>query len=180
MSIFYKRQGQMDLYDSYFFTQTIVNFNRLLENDDLKMIIINSMRYLVNNGYVEINGYVIMPNHIHLIWRMLKNSGKESAAASFTKYSAHEFKKYLANHPAILKKYSSEKKDRKYQFWKRDPLAIPLSTDDILVQKLDYIHDNPIVGKWGLCNKAEDYRWSSADFYLTGIDEFGFLKHFRD
>lgn len=27
--------------------------------------------------------------------------------------------------------------DRLYQFWKRDPLAIPLSTEDVLIQKLD-------------------------------------------
>ena len=26
----------------------------------------------------------------------------------------------------------------------------------------------------------EEYRWSSASFYETGIDEFGILKHFRD
>ena len=180
MSIFHKRQGQMDLYDSYFFTQTITNFRHLLDDDSLKLIIINSMQFLVKNGYVEIYGYVIMPNHLHIIWSMLRSNGKESPATSFSKYTAHAFKKSLTKDPKLLNTYLSGKKDREYQFWKRDPLAIPLSTDDILVQKLDYIHNNPVAWKNPLCSTAEDYRWSSANFYLTGVDEFDFLTDFRD
>jgi hypothetical protein len=45
----------------------------------------------------------------------------------------------------LLKDYKSEKMDRNYQFWKRDRLAIPISTETILIQKLDYIHFNPTV-----------------------------------
>ncbi len=29
------------------------------------------------------------------------------------------------------------------------------------------------------CNLPEDYRWSSASFYLKGVDEFGFLSYYR-
>ena len=54
------------------------------------------------------------------------------------------------------------------------PLGIPLSTIKILEQKLEYIHNSPVVEKWALCSVPEDYRWSSARFYLSGIDEFGF------
>jgi len=79
-----------------------------------------------------------------------------------------------------LSNYLSIKRDRKYQFWKRDPLAIPLSTIKILEQKLEYIHNNPVAEKWALCKLPEEYRWSSARFYLTGIDEFGFLTHYRE
>ncbi len=122
-----------------------------------------------------------MPNHIHLIWDILKANGNESASASFTKFTAHQFKKYLSlHHQSLLNKYLTDKIDRNYQFWKRDPLAIPLSTDDVLMQKLDYIHDNPIKEKWNLCKHPEDYRWSSASFYHSGYDEFEFLRDFRD
>ena len=179
MHPFFKRQGQMDFNDSYFYTDTIVGFSHLLADDNLKIIVINSLKYLVDNKLVDV--YVIMPNHIHIIWNILKNNGKESPSASFTKFTAHQFKKYLSIHNQhLLSKYSSGQIDRSYQFWKRDPLAIPLSTDDILIQKLDYIHENPIKEKWNLCVSPEDYRWSSAQFYKSGYDEFGFLKHFRD
>ncbi len=171
----------MDFYNSFFYTDTIFDFAHLLADDNLKLLIIKSLQYLVKQQLVEINAFVIMPNHIHLIWTMLKNNGKESPAASFTKFTAHQFRIYLLkNNPIQLEGYKSEKMDRAYQFWKRDPLAIPLSTDDILIQKLEYIHFNPTLEKWDLCKYPEEYRWSSARFYDTGVDEFGILKHFRD
>ena len=36
-----------------------------------------------------------MPNHLHLIWQLLKENGKESPAAAFKKYTAHEFEKKM-------------------------------------------------------------------------------------
>ncbi|RDC55036.1 transposase [Pedobacter chinensis] len=181
MNIFHKRQGQMDYNYPYFYTDTICDFRNLLENDQFKLIVMNSLQFLVQQKLVEIYGYVIMPNHIHLIWNMLKLNGKESPVASFTKFTAHQFRKYLITHnPHLLEHYKSKKEDRHYQFWKRDPLAIPLSTENILIQKLDYIHENPIKDRWRLCKYPEDYAWSSARFYKDGIDNFGILKHFRD
>lgn len=171
----------MDYNYPYFYTNTICNFGHLLADDNLKMIIINSLRYLVSQQLIELYGYVIMPNHIHLIWSMLKRNGKESPAGSFSKFTAHEFKKYLLqNNPVRIDQYRSHKNDRTFQFWKRDPLAVPLTYESILMQKLDYIHDNPIKEKWNLCTYPEDYRWSSASFYETGIDEFKILTHFKD
>jgi REP element-mobilizing transposase RayT len=181
MNIFYKRQGQMYQDSPYFYTDTIYDFNHLLVDDNLKMIIVQSLSYLVKNGFILLNGYVIMPNHIHLIWKILKLNGKESPAGSFAKFTAHEFRKYLHQKDiSLLQKYMVLKSDRTMQFWKRDPLAIPLSNEDILIQKLDYIHNNPIKGKWKLSCLPEEYRWSSANFYKNGIDEFGFLTHFKN
>lgn len=72
----------MDFHNSYFYTDTIVGFSHLLTDDYLKMIIINALKYLVDHKLVNVYGYVIMPNHVHIIWDMLKNKGKESPAAS--------------------------------------------------------------------------------------------------
>jgi hypothetical protein len=49
-----------------------------------------------------------------------------------------------------------------------------------LEQKLEYIHNNPVAEKWAMCKLPEDYRWSSARFYLKGVDEFGFLTHYKE
>lgn len=76
MNIFHKRQGQMDFYNSFFYTDTICDFAHLLADDNLKLIIIKSLQYLVKQQLVEINAFVIMPNHIHLIWTMLKKQWK--------------------------------------------------------------------------------------------------------
>ena len=37
-----------------------------------------------------------------------------------------------------------------------------------LKQKLDYMHDNPVRGKWNLAKTAADYKHSSARFYIDG------------
>jgi putative transposase len=171
----------MDTNICYFYTDTISQFRHLLTNDECKMIIMRSFQYLVANELVKIYSYVIMPNHIHLLWNILKPNGKENPAGSFAKFTAHQFKKYLLQTSASsLQYYQSEKEDRQYQFWKRDPLAIPISTENILIEKLNYIHNNPVKEKWALCQYPEQYKWSSAKFYLNGEDEFGIVTHFKD
>jgi len=60
------------------------------------------------------------------------------------------------------------KNDREYQLWERNPLSIELRKDKVYRQKLDYIHLNPV--RAGICKLPEDYKYSSALFYETGID----------
>lgn len=177
----YKRQGQMELQETYFYTQTIENFRHLLKDDNIKMILIQSLQYLVKMKLVKVFGYVIMPNHLHLLWTSLKLNGKESPATSFTKYTSHNIKKHLQENDAgLLKNFTATQEDREYKFWKRDPLAIPLDNLSIVEQKLEYIHNNPIVEKWALCSSPEEYKWSSANFYLFNFDPFAILTHYKD
>ncbi len=181
MHLFHKRQGQMDTDCCYFYTETISGFRHLLHDDQMKLFVIGSWKYLVERKLVAIYGYVIMPNHIHLLWNMLQRNGKESAGSSFAKFTAHQYKKLLlATDLTELDRYVSGKTDRNYQFWKRDPLAIPVSSEEIFLQKLEYIHNNPVQEKWSLCQYPEQYRWSSSRFYSDGTDEFGILTHFRE
>lgn len=106
---------------------------------------------------------------------------KEMPDSSFSKFTAHEFKKDLSvNHPLVLQKFESEKADRDYQFWKRDAMAVCLTSREMLEQKLEYIHLNPLAEKWNLAKRPEEYPWSSAQFYETGQDTFGFLMHYKN
>ena len=165
----------------YFLTLTVVDWVDVFTRKDYKLILVDSLNFCIANKGMEVFAYVIMPNHIHLMWNFLKLNGKESPAGSFAKFTAHQFKKYLFEQDtARLQKFVVSKTDRKMQFWKRDPLAIPLTCEENLIQKLEYIHNNPIKEKWKLALLPEEYRWSSASFYKNGSDEFGFLTHFRD
>jgi putative transposase len=66
--------------------------------------------------------------------------------------------------------------DRKYQVWQRNSLGIPLWSDKVIWQKLEYIHYNPVSA--GLCLRPEDYKYSSARFYADrGYNAWGFLVH---
>ena len=66
-----------------------------------------------------------------------------------------------------------------YQLWTHENHAIELFTPAFTQQKLDYIHNNPGQPKWQLCTVPEDYKYSSALFYHTGVDNWGFLDHWR-
>ena len=82
---------------------------------------------------------------------------------------------YRKNHPKVLERFYVGAKDRKYQFWERNPLSIDLWTKEVFMQKMEYIHYNPVAA--GLCTFPEEYKYSSARFYQSGEDEFGFLTH---
>ncbi|MEO6167647.1 MAG: hypothetical protein ABIO46_15925, partial [Chitinophagales bacterium] len=66
----------------YFFTATINSWKPLLSNDSYKQIIIDSLDWFHTNKRAAINGFVIMPNHFHLLWTALgKFKAKENEDA---------------------------------------------------------------------------------------------------
>ena len=69
-----------------FFVATILEWKRLLKPDKYKDIIISSLEFLVNNKTVEVNAFVIMDNHIHLIWQMMEGIKPEAVQRDFMKY----------------------------------------------------------------------------------------------
>lgn len=181
MSEITPRNSDMRLNTVYFWTSTILKWKHLLKQDRFKETIISSLQTLTDRKCIAIYGFVVMPNHVHFIWEMLTRNQKEMPDSSFSKFTAHAFKKDLAlNHPQVLEVFKVEKGDRSYQFWQRDALAVEIKGRDMLHQKLNYIHLNPLAERWNLALRPEDYKWSSARFYETGEDEFGFLTHFMD
>ena len=94
------------------------------------------------------------------------------------RYTAKEILRMLVSENADeLTQLKVNKYDRKYQLWKREPLSIELFNEKTFFQKFNYIHDNPVSAK--LVAFAEYYKYSSANFYRTGIDEFNMLTHFH-
>lgn len=175
-----RRYSQMLLKEAYFWTDTIKNWKRLLQDDDLKMIVIRSWQNLIKRAKIKVYAYVIMPNHIHVIWEMLEMNGREMPHASFNKYTAHQFLNHLKVKPSYLAKFKEDDPERKHRFWQRDAMAIHMDDTDKLEQKLAYIHLNPLQEHWNLVEYPEDYRWSSAKFYEDGSDEFSILTHYKE
>ena len=175
------RTSYIEIGNIYFWTATINNWYKLLEENMLKQSIIDSLTYLSAKNKIDVYSFVIMPNHIHLIWKINELNGKETSQGSFLKFTAHEFKKYLqVNNPSFLQKFAVNASNKQYEFWQRDPMAIHLYKRDVALQKLQYIHNNPQAKHWNLCAEPVQYFYSSAKFYETGVDDFGFLKHVMD
>ncbi len=168
----------MELGKIYFFTSTIHNWQPLLKEDSFKEIVISSLRFLQGKGLIWIYGFVIMPNHVHLIWELLEMNGKESPHASFLKFTGHQFLESLSQEdPNFLGKFKVDLSNKSHSFWQRDSLPIEIYTPSVVFQKLEYLHQNPCRGKWMLAENPTEYRFSSMEFYETGRDRFGFLTH---
>jgi len=169
-------------FDHYpqFITITNYNWIPLLKNDYHKDIIIESLKKRIELEQVNIYAFVIMPNHMHLIWQLHDGIHKNNFQRDFLKFTARSILWFMRmNDDTKLSLLKVNAADRKFQVWERNSLSIDLYSEKVLLQKLTYIHQNPIQEKWRLATLPEDYKYSSAAFYETGIDTFGILTHFR-
>jgi putative transposase len=116
---------------------------------------------------------------MHIIWQLRAGRNREDVQRDFLKYTAQQIKSRVRKlNPADLLLYLVNAKDRKYQFWERNPLSIEIWSEKVFMQKLKYIHENP--ARAGLCKHPLDYKYLSARFYYDGKDDWGFLTHRRD
>jgi putative transposase len=173
----------VDKYDNHiqFFTATILEWKHLLKQDRYKQVIIESLSFLVAEKRVIVYAFVIMPNHIHLIWRITEDHKRENVQRDFLKFTAQKIKFDLqAHHPNVLERFEVNAKDRKYQIWERNPLSIDIYSREVLLQKLNYIHNNPIQEKWQLSVTPEAYKFSSASYYLCNGEDWKFITHYNE
>ena len=79
----------------------------------------------------------------------------------------------------MLKKFSfaAERVERgvNYKVWQDNFHSIELSTTDLIEQKLQYIHNNPVADE--IVFEAEDYKYSSAHIYTgkSGVLDIAML-----
>lgn len=159
----------------YFWTATIHNWYHMMERDEQKEKIIDVFDMLSSKKLVSIYGFVIMPNHIHVIWEQHGLYGREMPFAAFMKITAWQFLDII-DQQGIADLFKVDAANKKHEIWKRDSKALELYSKRITQQKLNYIHANPISGKWKLAENNTDYHYSSAGFYQNGCNDFGFLK----
>jgi REP element-mobilizing transposase RayT len=166
-------------YYPQFFTATVYEWKHLLKPHKYKQIITSSLQFLTEQNRVKLFCFAIMNNHLHLIWQIQALYKREDVQRDFLKYTAQKIIDDLkTNHPEVLKHFEVAEKDRKYRIWQRDSLSTDLFTHAVFMQKLEYIHYNPV--KAGLCNVPEDYAYSSASFYELNKTEYGFLSHYNE
>jgi len=165
--------------DLYFTTATVRDWKHLLRPDKYKHIITDSLDYLVREKSVRVYAFVVMPNHFHLLWQVTGDQTLSRIQLRMMKFVAQQIKfDLLDHHPNVLERFKVQRNDRDYQFFKERPLSIPLFTDAVVSQKMEYIHRNPVQPKWRLSDTPEAYPWSSAVFYLSADLHWSFLTHF--
>ncbi len=165
-----------------FLTATNLNWLPILQNDHHKQILMEALQRRVKDEQLSIYGFVIMPNHFHIIWQIHDGINKADFMRDFMKFTARSILKFMfMNDDPLLAVLKVKAADRNQQVWERNSLSIELYTEEVFLQKLNYIHNNPIQPKWNLCNLPEEYFYSSAKFYENGgkQDDFNMLTHFR-
>jgi putative transposase len=141
-------------------------------------IVLSSLRFLVEEQRIWLYGYVLMPNHIHILWRRQDLWLEKSIQQQFLKYTAQQIKfNLIENYPAELKNYKSTQGDREYHFWERRPFNATMNSRKVIEQKLEYIHQNPV--RKGLCDLPENYVYSSARYYLLE-DKNNLITHYME
>jgi putative transposase len=128
-----------------------------------------------------------MPNHIHLVFRS-SDDDPSGLLRDFKKYTSKQLVKAIEeNHQESRKEWllwmferAGKKKGNvsKYQFWQHHNKPIELWSNNVIKQKIDYIHNNPVLA--GLVVRPEEWKYSSArnfqdDQTVLEIDIIGFL-----
>ncbi len=81
------------------------------------------------------------------------------------KYMSHHIQKDLEiTHPHIHEIFKVDLETKQYYFWQRDSMPIQLYMPKVEFRKSEYVHNNPLHGKWSLAKSPGSYVYSSAHF----------------
>ena len=124
---------------------------------------------------MKLFSYVIMDNHIHLIAASENLSKTMQSIKSYT--SKHLIESFQAkNIDWLLNELKLGKADHKlnstYQIWQEGFHPQEILTHEMMLQKIEYIHNNPI--RRGYVRRPEDWLYSSASQILKG--EIGLIE----
>ena len=123
----HQRKSYTALSKIYFWTASIHKWYPLLASDENKKLIISSLKKLSDDKVITVYAFVIMPNHIHLIWSQDALNGKETPKGSSLKYTAHMLlRKLKATGKADL--YAVNTSNKNHEIWQRDSLGIEIYT----------------------------------------------------
>jgi REP element-mobilizing transposase RayT len=160
----------------YFITFTCYKWFSLIDKTNSYDAIYKWFEILKKRNH-DVLGYVIMPNHLHLL---LYYSGS-SRSLNFEigeakRFIAYEIIKRLKSSAELdlLKQLANavQAKDKSrgklHEVWEDSFDCKECRTEKFIFQKLQYIHFNPCSGKWKLADDPLHYPHSSAGFYING------------
>jgi REP element-mobilizing transposase RayT len=152
----------------YYITNVTYNRLKIFTKPSFIILIIDSLNYYRYQYSCKIIGYVIMPDHIHLlIWPReekavtgLMRDFKRFTSGRITRQAKVEGK---AEWVDMFEFAGSETGRAEYKVWQDSFWEQSIYTEKLLKQKLDYIHLNPV--RAGIVETATDYHYSSYRNY---------------
>ncbi len=153
----------------HFLTCTVLEWQPVFTRAETVQIVLDCWHHQRQHKGLKLYGYVILENHLHFVAQAEQLT---KVVAEFKSYTARKILDYLILHRQrqLLRRFAFAKKahkpDRSYQFWQEGTHAELIQHDDMMRQKLEYIHHNPV--KRGYVSRAEHWRYSSAGNYHLG------------
>ncbi|HLF20007.1 MAG TPA: transposase [Bacteroidota bacterium] len=156
----------------YFVSSAVTDHFSIFVSDDIAFIPLNSLSWLRSQGVWKLYAFCLMPNHLHILVELLDSRPIEKVMGQFHSFTGHEIINLLNKKRATrflnkLEKDGRNKGDRNFMIWE-DSLARCVEQENVLVDSIDYIHNNPCNKNWHLVDDPADYRYSSACFYDRG------------
>ena len=154
-------------------TCTIVGWLPIFTRPETFQIIYDSWKWFSERQRLSIFAYVILGNHLHVI-----ASGKQLSKdmGIFKSYTARNVIDSLdaRNVQTLLRQLKWEKAahkaDRTYQLWQEGSHPQQIQSEEMMWQKIEYIHDNPV--KRSYVDDPLHWRHSSARNYAGQVGLF--------
>jgi REP element-mobilizing transposase RayT len=172
----------------YFCTVTCYKWLPLIEESQTYCSVYRWFNYLKNDGCYVV-GYVIMPNHFHVLL-FLSHTGTSlnTLVGECKRFMAYDIVSGLRKQgkESLLWELQDgvQKKEKLrgkiHQIFKPSFDARQCFDEKMIEQKLDYIHHNPVKGKWNLVDDFTKYQHSSAGFYELRCNNQTEIMHYKD
>jgi putative transposase len=158
----------------HFLTCTVVAWLPVFTRPETANILLDSFRFLQSNQRLTLYGYVILENHLHMT---ASSPDLSKEVGDFKSFTARRTIDYLQTQRAqtllsLLEFFKARHKiDQLYQLWQEGSHPQEIISDDMMLQKLEYMHMNPV--KRGYVDDPVHWRYSSARNYagLPGLIE---------
>ncbi len=148
-----------------FFTTTCLDFNHALRRPAIRDVM--CMRLCDDSLYYGalLHAFAVMSNHIHIIATMPDDLDGSAFMKRLKERSAKQVLPMLNDEERHG--FDGQRGLNQRKFWQVSFDSLPIESRRALLQKLEYVHNNPVEA--GLCERAEGYRWSSAQFHSQGL-----------
>ena len=155
----------------YFITTKAEQHAHLFKRESIIRIILNSVHFLRTDGRMKLFVFVIMPNHIHMIVKLLQEYTISDLLRDFKRHTARQIiRQFQAENKTdtlgILQRLNKDPR-QDFKVWEDRYDARNVFSVGFLEQKMNYIHHNPCQPHWNLAAQPEAYPWSSARFYMA-------------
>ena len=152
----------------HFITTSCYRRQSLLQKPQNRDLLLEVLERVRRRYRFVIVGYVVMPEHVHLLLSEPERGDPSKVVQAikqgFARRRLHKLR--AANDPGQGSLWSAALDHG--HIWQARFYDFVVFTEKKRVEKLRYIHRNPV--KRGLCERPEDWEWSSFRHYATAIE----------